>query len=118
MANYNDVKNELACIMRCNEDELEQYDSIISSAIECISFKLCDEEKLGEGSVIHLCAARAYLEIMLSSTDEDVTSFKAGDISFTRNTSTLENARELYSMALDACSPLLKSGGSFAFKVV
>lgn len=115
------IKDELSSVMKLDDSEIEDSEQIITAAAQYIFSVLKNKENENDSSIVHLCAARAYYQILLISQRDDITSFKAGDVSFSRASSDLENAQRLYELALEQSSELLNSSGStnaFAFKAV
>lgn len=111
------IKNDLMLIMGIDSEEADKYDSFIVNAASFVSSVLSRAEQENDGRIVRLCAAKAYPLIMLSAQGDDIVSFKAGDISYTRSAGSLDNAKELYAIALEDCGGLIE-GGSFAFKAV
>ena len=112
------VKNELACIMNCGEEELEQYMPYINNSVSYVSSVMKNADDENDARIIHLCAVRAFYCILLTqSTSDGITSFKAGDVSYTMDMSALKGARVLLDMAVQSCSNLIKTEG-FAFEAV
>lgn len=109
--------------MNCSDEEIEKYNSIIESSASFVASMLDDSKNENSVQIVYLCASRAYYQILLINQSDDVTSFKAGDVSFSRDTSALENSRALYNLALEQCADKItgrsKSGkDNFAFKAV
>lgn len=116
------IKNELISVMKLEDSDIEDNEQIISACAQYVFSILKNAENENDASIVHLCAARSYYQILLISQSDDVTSFKSGDVSFSRASSDLENAQRLYELALEQCSALLNPSGSnataFAFKAV
>ncbi len=112
------VKKELACIMNCGEDELEQYMTYINNSVGYVQAVIKNTDDENDTKIIYLCAVRAFYCILLTqSTNDGITSFKAGDVSYTMDRSALKGAKALLDMAVQACSDLIKTKG-FAFEAV
>lgn len=117
MTDYTLIKNELKLIMGVDDNEIEKYDGLIINAASCISSMLSSADYENDARIVHLCAAKAYVKLLLINQGDDVISFKAGDVSYTKGISCIENARQIYAMAADDCREMLKADG-FAFKAV
>lgn len=119
MADLSLIQYELKNVMGMSEEETRRFEPIIKSASAYIEKLLISYAERNTVPAVHLCAARAYYQILLLKQEEEVTSFKAGDVSYTRASSALDNARKLYESALQQCSGMIKNGETgFAFKVV
>lgn len=123
MTDLNLIKNELKAIMNCTDDEIEKYNSLIEGTASYVASLLSDLENENSSQIVYLCASRVYYQILLINQSDDVTSFKAGDVSFTRDTSALENSKDLYNLALEQCRDFIAdnnklSKDNFAFKAV
>lgn len=117
------IKKELKAIMNCEDEEIEKYSSLIEGTASYVDSLLSDSENENSPQIVYLCASRAYYQILLVNQSDDVTSFKAGDVSFTRDTSALENSKDLYNLALEQCGEFISSDNklskdNFAFKAV
>lgn len=119
MTDYNSVENHLAVISGMTAQETEKYADCIQGSIEYVCARLVCEEDCSDSRVINLCAVNAWLKIaLIRETDSDgISSFSAGDVSFTRDASSLERLRLLGKLALDECSGLIADSG-FSFKAV
>ena len=102
--------------MKTDEQEAAKYSSIAENAVKSVEQLLKDDESTDDNRVIHLCAVKTFYHIVLSEKD-DICSFSAGDISYSKDSSAADNAEKLLNDALNSCSTLLRSTG-FAFKVV
>lgn len=112
------VKAELACIMNCGEDEIEQYMLYIHNSVGYVSSVIRNTDDENDARILHLCAVRAFYSILLTqSTNDGISSFKAGDVSYTMDMSALKGAKALLDMAVQSCSDLIKTEG-FAFEAV
>jgi hypothetical protein len=117
MADYTQIKDRLALLTGCDAAELEQYESVIEDSADYVLSVLNDSKDFTEPAVQELCAARAYLKIAVCRQTDDVVSFRAGDVSFTKKSSDIDKARELYSLAQSAAAEYI-TDGTFAFKAV
>ncbi len=119
MTDYSSVKSKLLLLLGDEaEGEGTEYDGFVHNAVDCIS-PTVDEELQNDERVIFYCAARALYDLRLveSMGADYVTSFKAGDVSFTRDSSVLEGAEKLLETARAQCSGIIGDGG-FSFKAV
>ena len=119
MISYEEVKACLLSITHTDSETLESKRTLIENAISFV-------EKLTRGytgddrdRVILLAAARANYYITLLDSDENgITSFKAGDVSFTKGKgSAAESAKAFYESTLAESADLVKST-DFVFKAV
>ncbi|MCC8073248.1 MAG: hypothetical protein LIO62_03890 [Clostridiales bacterium] len=118
ITDYNLVKTAFSSLMGITEDEAEDYKSNIESVIESVSDKLADSQYENNSAVVYYCAVKAfYRQVLLENTQSGITSFSAGDVSYTKGTTSEENARLLLETALAECGGVINEG-SFAFKVV
>ncbi|MDE5985390.1 MAG: hypothetical protein K2H13_09070 [Eubacterium sp.] len=117
MTDYSLVENELVHILHCDAEKLGEYESYINNAVACISSHLKDIKNENDSRVVRLCAAKAYYQIVLSNNEDDITSFKAGDVSYTRSLSSVTRAMAILDAAKSDCSALIKSS-SFSFVAV
>lgn len=118
MTDYSLIKNKLIDIFHYSEAELETYSSFIEGAVDYAAHILIEEEKANDARIVNLCAVKAYYQIVLTScADDGITSFKAGDISYTRDLSSVSRAKALLETALADCSDLIKNS-RFSFKAV
>lgn len=118
MTEYSLVEKQLRLITDWDESQNEKYQSCIENAISCIAPLLKNEEDENDSRIVYLCAAKAYYRIVLTrSSDDGIVSFKAGDVSYETDASSLPKAKELYETALEDCSAMLESDG-FVFRTV
>lgn len=119
MTDYSSVKNELMLVLNCDEEQADEYGVIINNAIACVQDILKDSEYENDTRIVHLCAVKAYYRISLlrDADSQGVKSFKAGDVSYTADTSSAEVAKRLLEDALADCSRLIKRE-NFTFRVV
>lgn len=95
-------------------DELEGYRMIVESAANAVKDILSEPES---DRGIMLTAAKAAYEISLFKYGSGVTSFKAGDVSFSMNGEAVKNAERAYYNALEDCRDIVKDDG-FIFRSV
>lgn len=112
------VKNELYKVLNCDEAQILEYEGYINNAVICVNSLLKNSENENDIRIVNLCAMKAYYQIALTNCDDDgITSFKAGDISYTKDMSSVTKARELLNLAISDCGDLISRRG-FAFKAV
>lgn len=112
------ICNELKSIAALDSSELEKYKSCAESAAAYVAALLKDAEHENDSRIVHLCAVRALYQItLLKDFGDDVTSFKAGDVSYTKGGSCIAQARELLAQAVLECGTLIRCTG-FAFEAV
>lgn len=116
MTDNNLMTKELSLLLGCDEKDTDKYSDIINVAADSVKALLKDEAHSNNARIMHLCAVKAYYHIMLTQEDE-INSFSAGDVSYSKNTTALGRAEKLLNTAINDCSDLLKNKG-FAFKVV
>ncbi|MCM1114361.1 MAG: hypothetical protein NC397_02570 [Clostridium sp.] len=109
------VNQELKRLFDFEDTELEKYNDLIVNAVNCVNTLLKENADENDTRIVHLCAMKAYSQIEVLHND-DVASFSAGDVSFTRDTSS-KGIELLLQEALNACSDLVSVSG-FAFKAV
>lgn len=110
------VSNELMLLMNIDGDELEKYEHLIDYAIAGVKPLINNGVDENDVRIIHLCAVRAYYQIAITQCD-GVNSFKAGEVSFSMDTSYPARAKALLDEAYRSCSDLIRNDG-FAFEVV
>lgn len=112
------IRKDFAMLSGITEDEAAAYDALIKKEAEYISAVLCSGEDENDSRIVYLCAAKALYESALINQSECVSSFSAGDVSYSVDpTSIAERAKALYDSAMSECAALIKSG-TFAFKAV
>lgn len=116
MININNVIKELSVLLAADEESAAKYRSIAESTAKSVEHSLKNNEDAEDNRIIYLCAVKAFYRIALSESD-NICSFSAGDISYSKNSSAAENAEKLLTDALNDCRNLLETAG-FAFKVV
>lgn len=118
MTDYSLVKEQLKKLMDCDDSQAQSYESYINNAISCVTPSLINQEDENDVRIVFLCAAKACYQINLTKfSNDDITSFKAGDVSYERDTSSLPNAKTLYEMALNDCASMIDKD-PFAFRTV
>lgn len=118
MTDYSLVKAEIANISCFDDEQIERYKNFILSAMSCIESLLKDKETENDIRIVHLCAVKAYYQIVLMEQNNDgVASFSAGDVSYSLDTSSAERAKALLDIAMSECTQLIHGGG-FVFKAV
>ena len=119
MTDYNSVAAQVSAVSGLSEEQLQAYSADINSAIEYGNSLLKDEKDENDVRVINLCAVYAAMKIALITeiNSGDILSFSAGDVSFTKDASSAERLKLLFSIAMQECSGLLSDGG-FSFRAV
>lgn len=119
MTDYNLVLEQLMIILGCEQEELADFESYINSSIEYVHSILTDKEKADDSRVINLCAAAAAVKIaVIKDVDsDDVSSFSAGDVSYKKDTSSLDKLKALYNIAKNECGAMI-CDNAFSFKAV
>lgn len=117
MTDYLSVRAAVAALMSCSEEDLEKYNSLIESCCLTINDRLADAANENDPRILHFAAAKSYYQILLLDQSENITSFKAGDISYTASSAAIDGARELYFQSAKDCGELLKDS-SLMFKAV
>lgn len=118
MTEYSLVAKQLQEITNWNEEQLEKQKGCIENAISCIAPMIKNSEDENDSRIVYLCAVKAYYRIVLADVDNDgIVSFKSGDVSYERDTSSLERVKELYKSAFEDCHSLLNCDG-FVFRTV
>jgi len=118
VTDYSLVKEEIMTISSFDEEQIDKYKNFILSAVSCVESLLKDKETENDIRIVHLCAVKAYYQIILMEQSNDgVTSFTAGDVSYSVDTSSADRAKALLDIALSECSELV-SNSSFVFKAV
>lgn len=117
MTDYRHVKNTLAVLMNCEVSELDKYDSLIESI--CLSLSTKTKASVNETDIriIYLAAAKCYYQLLLLNQSENLTSFKAGDISYTVSSAAVDGAKELYLQAVRDSADLIDNS-AFILKAV
>ena len=94
------VKKDFITLSSLSEEEAGKYESLIYMETEYINSLLKNDGDENKNTVVFLCAARAYYQYVLTNQSEGITSFKAGDVSYSIDTSSnLENAKAICNFA-------------------
>lgn len=118
MTDYGLIKNELAVLLQCDSELMDKYDAYIKNSAAAVYSLLKNQQDEDDLRIVHLCAAKAYYQIALTEDAGDgIASFKAGDVSYTKNASYADNAEKLLVYAQKNCREMIKGEG-FAFKAV
>ncbi|MCD7797423.1 MAG: hypothetical protein LUG95_07495 [Clostridiales bacterium] len=117
MTDYSSVKSELLLLLDCKEDEIEKYNSIICGICDLVFAVLNDEKYETDSRIIHFAAAKCYYQLLLFNQSDEVTSFKAGDVSYSASSSAIDKARALYEQVMSNCCEMIKDS-SFDFRAV
>ena len=97
MTDLSKIKAEFITLSSLSEEDAGKYQSLIEMECEYINSLLKSSDDENNSCVIFLCAAKAYYRYMLTNQSDGITSFKAGDVSYSLDTSSaLENARAIY----------------------
>ncbi len=114
--NYEKIKEYLMAMGNFSTEDIEKYKFILDASVTSVLDMLNDFADVADDRIMQLMAARAYLKICCIDSDESgVTSFQAGDVSFTQKAETaLDGAKKIYALALDECSQFITDSG-FAF---
>lgn len=113
---YENVAERLKQIASLGDDEIEAYEPFILLAISWVEKKAQGAADADVSMLEMLAAAKANYDASLAFGKEEVTSFKAGDLSITKRGS-VSSAKELLESALSACSDFITAEG-FAFRTV
>ena len=119
MISYEEVKACLLSITQTDSETLESKRMLIENAVSYVEKLTKGYSQEDKERVILLAAARAnYYITLLDSSENGITSFKAGDVSFTKGQgSAAESARAFYESTLGESADLVKSG-DFVFRTV
>jgi hypothetical protein len=119
MTDYNLVAQQLTSILGCDEEKTQGYENQINSSIEYINSILANSENENDVRIVNLCAVNTAVKIKLAEnfSDESVMSFSAGDVSFSKDTSSFDNLSQLLKIAYIECKSLICDNG-FSFKAV
>lgn len=113
---YEKVKEYLMAMGNLSAEDIEKYKFILDASVTSVLDILNDSADVADDRIMQLMASRAYLKICcVDGTENGVTSFKAGDVSYTEKAgAALDGAREIYALALADCSQFISDAG-FAF---
>lgn len=118
MTDYNLVRSRMLNDFHYSEEELDGYSSFLNHAIAGVHSIIKDDKYSDDTRIVNLCAIKAHYQIILTSeAQDDISSFKAGDISYTRDASGASRVKSLLDSAMHDCSDLVVSG-RFSFKAV
>lgn len=119
MTDYSKVANSLKQLLGCSDEEISSYEQFVENAVSYITPLLKDSQQENDSRIIYLCAVKAFYQIKLIEQigDDDISSFTAGDVSYSKGTSHLDDVKRLVEEAVFSCKDLLVDTG-FAFKVV
>lgn len=118
MTDLSKVKEEFITLSLSSEEDANKQQSLIYMETEYINSLLKSSDDENNSCVVFLCAAKAFYRYALTNQSDGITSFKAGDVSYSVDTSSaLENARAIYNFALEQCTSLIKNS-CFAFEAV
>lgn len=122
-----EVKDYLSHLTSWEENEEENILSLCKASLNEITSMLKADADRADARIASAAAANAYYKLSLkrsfSSSQEEFTSFKAGDVSITQGNSQnrsekiLDKAEKLYHEALRSIIPLCQDNG-FAFENV
>lgn len=116
MTDSNLVKAELAAMLSFSNHEMDSYDTVVEYAVSCVCPLIKEGQDENDIRLIHLCAVKAYYQLLLMQYD-GLSSFSAGEVSYSMDTSVLSNAKALLEEAVAACVDLIH-GSDFAFRAV
>lgn len=112
---YEKIKEYLAAMGNYSEEDMEKYKFILDASVTSVLDMLNDDADVNDARIMQLMAARAYYKICCLDSASSVTSFAAGDISFSeRAGAALNGAEEIYKTALNDCRQFVNDTG-FAF---
>ena len=121
-----EVKDALSHLTRWDESQEEEILSLCRLSLKEIDSMLKSNADHSDARIACAAAANAYYKLSLkrsfsSGSKEEVTNFKAGDVSITQsfadNSGLIEQAQKLYSDSLHNLIPLCTDNG-FAFENV
>lgn len=117
-----EVKEYLGHLTEIEESEQEKMLELCRASLREIEAMLKPDADRNDVRIASAAASLAFYKITIKnsfSSSEDITSFKAGDVSITQDTGgsskQLERAEKLYSEALKSIIPLCTDNG-FAFE--
>ena len=119
LINHDSVINIITSLGLLSDDELDKIQSFCTAACQQIEPRLKGQEYSNHPTIIMVCASIAlYNFLLINSTTEDFSSFKAGDVTVTQNhQSRIENAVKFKNEALVSAAPYL-TDIDFVFKAV
>ena len=110
------IRRELMALLSMTEDEVDNYESLIEYSVNCVMPIIKEGVDENDARIVHLCAVRVYYQLALTQSDF-ISSFSAGEVSYSTDASLPSRARALLDDALRSCSDLINDG-DFAFRVV
>lgn len=113
MINTERVKAVLSTLSSKDADELEQFLPIIKNAISVVSNLVLDDAH-GDEQAEYLAAAKANYDICLIADCDGVTSFSAGNVSFSKTAQSTISAKQFLDEAMKNASSIINDN-SFAF---
>ncbi len=113
------VKEQLIALTERDESELEAKAAVIDSAVSFVEKLVKTESEDDMPRLIMLAAARANYSLALLNRDESgISSFTAGDVSFTKSASDMvDSARAFYESTLGESTDIIRENG-FVFRTV
>lgn len=119
-----EVMDSLSLLTQWEESEKDNIFALCKASLKEIEAMLKRDADRSDVRIASAAAANAYYKLSLrlsfSTPKEEITNFKAGDVSITQGSSDnsqkqLENAEKLYAQALHNIIPLCQDNG-FAFQ--
>lgn len=110
------VRQELKSLLKLTDEDIINYDSLILCAVNWVKSLIKQEQNENDALIVHLCTVKAYYQISLIQND-GISSFSAGEISFSADNNSFTGAKKMLEDALSSCSHLI-TDSSFAFKAV
>lgn len=117
MINSGYVKARVKSIFSLNNDEIKECDTYIEYAVKCVSPMIKDNVDENDIRIVHLCALKAYYYYSLMR-DDSISSFSAGEVSYTLNTDISSKLEALIEDAAVSCKDLLKHDNSADFMLM
>lgn len=111
--NTEKIKEYLMAMGDFGREEIEKYSFILEASITGVLDMLNDSADVNDARIMLLMAAKAYCKIScLSSAESGVTSFSAGDVSFSEKAGSVKSgAEDIYKSALADCREFLNDSG-------
>lgn len=110
------VKARLESLFSLNEEEAAGCDSFIEYTVNCVRPMIKEGVDENDIRIIHLCVLKAYYQYLLTH-DDFISSFSAGEVSYSVDTCAPLRIKSLLDEAANACKDLM-SCDDFAFLVV
>lgn len=119
MIDVKEVEKSLIDVFGYSEETLKEREGLIENAVNFVEHAVKSYKKKDEQRLVFLTAARANFYLALIGEKEGgVTSFKAGDVSFTRGEGNdVELAKSFFDAAAQDCADLIKNN-AFVFRSV